>query len=186
LFRVNANSTDVLLVNGDSTIKRAGTISVGGATPSTSGAGITFPATQSASSDANTLDDYEEGTWTPVLSDGTNNATSVGTTFGRYTKIGRMVFCSCFLGTTSLGSVSGNVRMTGLPFTSSDATYNTFVAGWAEKLNITAGNSIGGWNQNGTTYYNLTKWSAADGTTNLTATDWSADGAIMASFAYFT
>ena len=41
------------------------TIGVGGATASASGTGITFPATQSASSDANTLDDYEEGTWTP-------------------------------------------------------------------------------------------------------------------------
>ena len=43
------------------------TIGVGGATPSTSGSGITFPATASASSNANTLDDYEEGTWTPTL-----------------------------------------------------------------------------------------------------------------------
>ena len=43
------------------------TIGVGNATPSASGAGITFPATQSASTDANTLDDYEEGTWTPTI-----------------------------------------------------------------------------------------------------------------------
>jgi hypothetical protein len=49
-------------------LQTIGTISVGNATPSTSGAGITFPATQSASSDANTLDDYEEGTFTPVYS----------------------------------------------------------------------------------------------------------------------
>ena len=38
----------------------ATTIGVGGATPAASGSGISFPATQSASSDANTLDDYEE------------------------------------------------------------------------------------------------------------------------------
>ena len=38
------------------------TIGVGAATPSASGAGITFPATQSASTDANTLDDYQEYT----------------------------------------------------------------------------------------------------------------------------
>jgi hypothetical protein len=65
------------------------TISVGDAAPSTSGAGITFPATQSASSDANTLDDYEEGTWTPTDNSGagltfTNNGS-------QYTKIGRAV-----------------------------------------------------------------------------------------------
>jgi hypothetical protein len=64
-------------------------ISVGAAAPTTSGTGITFPATQSASSNANTLDDYEEGTWTPV---------GVGITFAGtasynaiYTKIGRLV-----------------------------------------------------------------------------------------------
>jgi hypothetical protein len=47
---------------------------VGGATPSASGAGITFPADQSilgASTNANTLDDYEEGTWTGTLTGGT-------------------------------------------------------------------------------------------------------------------
>jgi hypothetical protein len=46
----------------------ATTIGVGGATAAASGAGITFPATISASSNANTLDDYEEGTWTPSYS----------------------------------------------------------------------------------------------------------------------
>jgi hypothetical protein len=39
----------------------AGNIGLGGATPTTSGTGITFPATASASTNANTLDDYEEG-----------------------------------------------------------------------------------------------------------------------------
>jgi len=42
------------------------TIALQGASPA-SGIGITFPATQTASSNANTLDDYEEGTWTPRL-----------------------------------------------------------------------------------------------------------------------
>lgn len=53
--------TERMRINSDGTIKTSSTISVGAATPSTSGAGITFPATQSASTNANTLDDYEEG-----------------------------------------------------------------------------------------------------------------------------
>ena len=65
------------------------TVSVGGATPSTSGAGITFPATQSASSDANTLDDYEEGTFTATIT-GMGSATNNDVT-ARYIKIGRVV-----------------------------------------------------------------------------------------------
>jgi hypothetical protein len=71
------------------TVKATTTMGVGAATPAASGAGITFPATQSASSDANTLDDYEEGTWTPTDNSGagltfTNNGS-------QYTKIGRAV-----------------------------------------------------------------------------------------------
>jgi hypothetical protein len=69
------------------------TIGVGGATPAASGSGITFPATQSASSNANTLDDYEEGTFTPTAYGSTTEGTTtyVGRA-GRYTKIGNMVF----------------------------------------------------------------------------------------------
>ena len=67
------------------------TIGVGGATASASGAGITFPATQSASSDANTLDDYEEGTWTPSFS-GTSNLTGTPSiSNATYTKTGNRV-----------------------------------------------------------------------------------------------
>jgi len=64
----------------------ATTMGVGNATPAASGAGITFPATQSQSSDANTLDDYEEGTWTPVQA-----GVSLTVASATYTKIGRMV-----------------------------------------------------------------------------------------------
>jgi len=71
------------------------TIGVGGATPAASGSGITFPATQSASSDANTLDDYEEGTFTSTVYYNTSvTATSFGTTLtitGSYVKVGKMV-----------------------------------------------------------------------------------------------
>jgi hypothetical protein len=124
LLWVTASTTDVLVVNGDSTIKTAGTISVGGATPSTSGAGITFPATQSASTDANTLDDYEEGTWTPVV-------TSTGGTYanqaGRYTKVGRVVTCDFFVqnaSTFTYASLSAFFTITGLPFTPTSWSYN--------------------------------------------------------------
>jgi hypothetical protein len=99
----------------------ATTIGVGGATPAASGAGITFPATQSASSDANTLDDYEEGTWTPAITGLTTPPTGV-TYFGqhgRYVKIGSLVYVACDLTINSLGSGgAGRVAITGLPFTS--------------------------------------------------------------------
>ena len=84
--------------------------------PSTSGTGITFPATQNASSDANTLDDYEEGTWTP--SDGSGAGLSFSTSFSTYTKVGRLVTCSAKVVYPSTASTA-TTRINGLPFTSS-------------------------------------------------------------------
>ena len=67
------------------------TIGVGAATASASGAGVTFPATINASSNANTLDDYEEGTWTGAFSPGANITGTPTLSEGRYTKIGNNV-----------------------------------------------------------------------------------------------
>ena len=112
-------------ITGNSgTLISASTIGVGGATPAASGAGITFPATASASSDANTLDDYEEGIWTVTLFDASSggNASSTTTT-GYYTKIGNFVTCSfSALGNISTsGMTGGNSLYVSLPFTPTQA-----------------------------------------------------------------
>jgi len=99
------------------TLISATTIGVGGATPSTSGAGITFPATQSASTDANTLDDYEEGTWTPNVGGNTTYINQVG----RYTKIGNLVYVEFYIAVNVLGTGS-NAQIFGLPFVSTSAS----------------------------------------------------------------
>jgi hypothetical protein len=92
------------------------TIGVGGATPSASGAGITFPATQSASTDANTLDDYEEGTWTPNQGSGLVVVGAFSSS-GAYTKIGRLVTVTGILfGATSIATGVGGLISTNLPF----------------------------------------------------------------------
>ena len=88
----------------------------GGSTTAT-GTGIAFPATQSASSDVNTLDDYEEGTWTPSVSLSTGTATSISTN-ATYTKIGRLVQIT-FNITISGGSSPATPYITNLPFTPS-------------------------------------------------------------------
>jgi hypothetical protein len=95
------------------TMTFASTIGVGGATPAASGAGITFPASASASTNANTLDDYEEGTWTPSIG-GTATYTS---RYGRYVKIGKMVSVQFAIVVNTLGTGSVEL-MEGLPFTS--------------------------------------------------------------------
>lgn len=82
---------------------------------------IAFPATQVASADANTLDDYEEGTFTPALTSASPGTLSVAysTQVGVYTKVGRLVIANVSITTSSftLGSATGNLRISGLPFT---------------------------------------------------------------------
>jgi hypothetical protein len=105
----------------------ATTIGVGGATPSTSGAGITFPATQSASTDANTLDDYEEGTWTPTVSIAGATGITYARRTGLYTKIGNVVHCEMTIDLSNKGtgaSAGTAVEIQGLPFTHSSTSNN--------------------------------------------------------------
>ena len=87
-----------------------------------SGHGINFAATSDAAAmAAELLDDYEEGTWTIGLVDTSANAITTDFNEGRYTKIGRQVYVNVWVRATSLGSASGNISGTGLPFTVSNA-----------------------------------------------------------------
>jgi hypothetical protein len=107
----------------------ASTIGVGGATASASGAGVTFPATQSASSDANTLDDYEEGTWTPI--DASGAGLSFTSTEAFYTKIGNVVYVSCAITFPTTASTA-SAKFGGLPFTVKDSANNVSAASIAQ------------------------------------------------------
>jgi hypothetical protein len=113
VFYTNAGSaapTESMRITSGATV-----ILKGGSTSAT-GVGIAFPATQSASSDANTLDDYEEGSWTPSL----GGTATYSFQSGRYTKIGNSVFVQGALTVSSLGTGSAST-ITGLPFASSSA-----------------------------------------------------------------
>jgi len=107
------------------TMTFASTIGVGGATPAASGAGITFPASVSASTDANTLDDYEEGTYT--IATNTNLTANTGYNVFQYTKIGRQVTVNGGLVVSAVSST--NDVTISLPFTS--------------KANPSSGQSVG-------------------------------------------
>jgi len=128
---------------------------------------------------ANTLDDYEEGTWTPGISDGTN-AVTLGTAVGSYTKIGRAVTAQFACTATSLGSASGGLTLTGLPFASSSVA-NSFGAvnvADAGELNIAAGDSLGGRVKVNATEATLVLFSVVTGAENFTDVHLSADGFI--------
>jgi hypothetical protein len=109
------DGTNGLTFNDSSTQTKGGLVAGGtiatGTIIALSTSGITFPATQSASADANTLDDYEEGTWTATP----NANLTVSNNVGRYTKVGNIVTCSAWMG---VSSVSGsNTVEFALPFT---------------------------------------------------------------------
>jgi hypothetical protein len=84
--------------------------------------GIAFPASQSSSADANVLDDYEEGTWTPAFSrNGSAPTVTYTSRDGKYTKIGNIVTVSFRLRVLSWSGGSGEFQVSGLPFTSNNA-----------------------------------------------------------------
>jgi len=73
---------------------------------------LQFPATQNASADANTLDDYEEGTFTNSLG-GTDTFT---VNIGTYTKVGRLISIQGSVTVNVIGTGSATV-LSGFPFT---------------------------------------------------------------------
>lgn len=85
---------------------------------------LAFPASQNASSNANTLDDYEEGSWTPTIG-GTGGETgqSYGSyRNGSYIKVGRFVCAAFDVQLSTKGTITGNVQIKGLPFLVSNTT----------------------------------------------------------------
>ena len=102
---------------------------------------VAFPATQVASADANTLDDYEEGTFTPTATFGGGfTGWSYGVQHGTYTKIGNMVYFQIHMGLSSAGSSTGNWQIQGLPFASaSSPALNSSYAGSAANATTATG-----------------------------------------------
>ncbi|MFA5391832.1 MAG: hypothetical protein WC331_10485 [Candidatus Omnitrophota bacterium] len=145
---------------------------------------IIFPATQNASSGANTLDDYEEGTWTPGISfsDGV-----VGITYsaqdGRYEKIGRTVVATGRLALASKGSSVGNAAVTGLPFVCVNSDGGISPVG----LRMTAvafANVYLGQVQKNTTTILLRECTEAGAETNLTNADFSDTSIVVVTATY--
>jgi hypothetical protein len=131
---INASTSAGVVISPDTSgvlaLQTAGTTAVTidasqnvgiGVTPAGTGgclqlkSGITFPATQSASSDANTLDDYEEGTWTPSVGGDATYTSQIG----QYTKVGNLVYAkfTVIIGTLGTGRTND---ISGLPFSVSN------------------------------------------------------------------
>lgn len=121
--------------------------------------GIKFPASQVASADANTLDDYEEGTFTPSL----GGTATYGSQSGYYCRIGRIVFIEIQFQVTSIGSGS-TTDISGLPFTPASDNFSGISFGYWEDLATSVVHLVGRVTSGGAvTVYSMTAAGAVVG-----------------------
>ena len=111
-YSVGANVLSLALSTGAATFSSG--IGIGGATATTGG--IQFPATAVAIADANNLDDYEEGTWTPTLTTSGGTPPTVVSSSGRYIIIGKLVTIYFKFLLSSASGGSGQLKITNAPF----------------------------------------------------------------------
>jgi len=164
---------EVWVVNGNFLVDAAGNVAANS---------ISFDA------GANTLANYAEGTFTPVLSDGTNTDATYSAQAGFYTRIGNRVLIDIKITLTSLGSLSGILQIDGLPFpmsTGGDAT-GSITVGFADMLNIVAGQVVSGRIDPSQSFIQLGIWSATTGQTNFNSTQMSANGELTIACQYRT
>ncbi len=162
------------------------TLSNGNLIIGTAGNGIDFSADPSAPGmTSELLDDYEEGTWTPAVI----GSTTAGTAAyfyrnGRYTKVGRLVTFECSTYFIS-GTGTGNMQISGLPFTSNSAgTYPSFAIGYSATVTtLTSANYLSAVIfANSSTVIDIQQVSTVTG--NSTALPYFPDGALFISGSY--
>jgi len=89
---------------------------------------------------ANELDDYEEGSWTGTLTGSTSAPSTAITATGTYTKVGNLVTVVILFSNTNSTGVSGNIKVTGLPFT---AIAGGLGSAWHSRSNTGTGTNNG-------------------------------------------
>ena len=201
------SSGEAMIIDGGVTATAASitndlTMTSGNIVMDTAGKGIDFSATANttmaesdpgASTTSELFNDYEEGSWTPGLGDnssGDGESQAYTSRAATYTKIGRLVFVSCYMRPSSLGTLttSHTARIYGLPFpVGADSTHGRpAVAVSGGSFDLTAGYNVTGRFVGGGSYLSLLVWDAAAGQTEMTVAEFSADGEIYFSGFYTT
>jgi len=134
--------------------------------------------------------DYETGTWTAAFSDGTNALTPHSNAVyntGFYTKIGNLCHISGYFVTSGIGSASGDLRITGIPFNlSSEVSHGVGSGGGASHgfyHSITSGTSISFYVTTGGVI-TVRNWDATGGTSALQCSEFGGSGQIVFGFSY--
>jgi hypothetical protein len=186
-FQVSQDGTVAtrMMVSGTGEVS----ITDGNLTFSGAGHGVHLGVTSATSS--NLLDDYEVGTFTPHLSTTGTNFTSIGynTQTGEYVKVGDLVIAHArtTLNALTVGSPSGNVVISGLPFTSKDTTDMASSIGFVSNINFDISSfgtiDVGATTSANNTRINLTRTrnnGTADGVPHQAVTSTSTDINIVA------
>jgi hypothetical protein len=154
---------------------------------------LKFAAAGGASGDANTIDFFEEGVWTPDLQDQSGNSATYNANEGKYTRLANICWVNCVISVATLGTMTTTqaAQIHGLPFTAAnDAAGGHSLAGafwcyYGTNLALsTAGGYVTSDPEPNATYMHMREWSSTEGVSNpLLVSEVSADGVLnMAGF----
>ena len=103
---------------------------------------------------ANTISDYEEGTWTPTWQGASGQSgQSYSTREASYTKIGRAVHIQAYMNISDRGNFTNGAKVAGLPFTVSPSNQAAVTFGYHSGFNLNSGNSLQAWVYSGDFFY---------------------------------
>jgi hypothetical protein len=167
-----------------STHERMRITSDGYARLSASSGGIQFNGDTAA---ANALDDYEEGTFTPSMTfGGGSSGISYFDRIGNYTKIGSQVTCTIYLALTGVGSSTGTAKITGLPFTASNANRGIAAASTIRFNSIVFVGQLGVQGQTNGTVIDFFQTTEAGVSSALTNLNFNSSSEMVITITYFT
>jgi hypothetical protein len=161
-----------------------GAFVLAGGNTTNNGVGVAFPAAQSASTDSNTLDDYEEGTFTPVVRGSSVAGSGTYTNQkGFYTKVGRLVTVNVWLVWTAHDG-TGFIQFGGLPFVSSSTAgnYGGISIGYQSNISSAANTVLYGLTEFGTNIVTVAATPVGGGSYGLVSMDTSGEIAFTATY----
>lgn len=105
---------------------------------------------------ANTIDEYEDGTWTAVIQDSSGNSSSTSAAFADYIRIGQLVNVRCyFVNFDTTGLTGGeDLRISGLPFQAQQISVGSAIVNYLTPVS-TQTNSVNAYIPNNTTYISI-------------------------------
>ena len=164
------------------------TVSDGDLVIGTAGHGIDFSATSDATGkDNELLNDYEEGTFTPILNFGGIGVPGYSSRVGTYTKVGNVVHFRAVVELSDKGSNTGQALMYGLPFTNNGGSNYTALSTWNTSMEIPDPHILLSYVGGGATWCKLDRVNDSNGdVTDVTGSNFNDNSQFQLAGSYFT